>query len=147
MSTEDIFHLGVKALIRNQTGKILLLQVNPQKLRNDRTAYWDLPGGRVQKGDTVEDTLLREIEEETGIQKIDAIKPLTTVLSNIRIPLEEGSSVGLILSVYTCSVPTDSVVTISDEHTKQAWFAPQEAAELLGVKYPPEFCSAIAELA
>ncbi|HEV2403361.1 MAG TPA: NUDIX domain-containing protein [Candidatus Saccharimonadales bacterium] len=50
---EDIFHLGVKALLKNDKGEILLLQVNPAKLNGKRTDYWDLPGGRVQKGQTV----------------------------------------------------------------------------------------------
>lgn len=48
--SEDIFHLGIKALIRNNDGKILLLQVNPQKLRGKQTDYWDLPGGPGPKG-------------------------------------------------------------------------------------------------
>ena len=58
---EDSYHLGVKALIRNERGEILLLKVNVAKLRNATIAYWDIPGGRVQRGDTVETTLHREI--------------------------------------------------------------------------------------
>lgn len=59
---EDIFQLGIKAVIRNNLGQILLLQVNPAKLRNwQGDAYWDLPGGRIQKGATVLETLRREI--------------------------------------------------------------------------------------
>ena len=35
---EDCFHLGIKAIIRNGEGKILLLKVNPKQLKefNDR---------------------------------------------------------------------------------------------------------------
>lgn len=147
MNSEDTFHLGVKALIRDRQGKILLLQVNPQKLRGDQLAYWDLPGGRLQKGDSVKDTLLREIEEETGITTVSEITPLTVVLSNIRIPLENNDSVGLILSVYTCTVPQDASITLSDEHGAYRWVIAKDAADLLGVKYPADFCAAITALA
>jgi len=34
--SEDTFHLGIKALIRDSDGKILLLQVNPAKLNGER---------------------------------------------------------------------------------------------------------------
>ncbi len=36
-------------------------------LRNDR-GEWELPGGKLERGDTMEDTIVREIEEELGIR-------------------------------------------------------------------------------
>lgn len=36
MSIEDVFHLGIKALIRNQKGEVLLMQVNLAKLGGER---------------------------------------------------------------------------------------------------------------
>ncbi|HSX07883.1 MAG TPA: NUDIX domain-containing protein [Candidatus Saccharimonadales bacterium] len=144
---EDSFHLGVKALIRNKAGKVLLLKVNPAMLTgNKHGIYWDLPGGRVQKGQTVQDTLKREVAEETGITDLQSVKPVSMVLSNIRIPFDNGDSVGLILSVYECAVPDDVPITISEENLAAEWFAPAKAAELLAVKYPAEFCAGIAAL-
>lgn len=144
-TSEDSFHLGIKALIRNSDGEVLLLQVNPAKLNGDRRNYWDLPGGRIQKGHTVLDTLRREVEEETSVSDIRDCKPVGMVLSNIRIPTGDGS-VGLILSIYSCTIPSDATVTISDEHIAAQWFSPPEAAKLLAVKYPDDFCQLIAEL-
>lgn len=136
---EDTFHLGIKALLRNNKGEILLLKVNPAKLNGGKKDYWDLPGGRVQKGSSVIETLRREVQEETGITEIYEITPFTMILSNIRIPLREGGDVGLILSVYTCEVAPDTPIALSQEHIASRWFRPVEAAELLRVKYPPEF--------
>lgn len=136
---EDTFHLGIKALLRNNKGEILLLKVNPAKLNGGQKDYWDLPGGRVQKGSSVIETLRREVQEETGITEIHEIVALTMILSNIRIPLREGGDVGLILSVYTCGVAPDTPITLSQEHIASRWCSPTEAAELLRIKYPPEF--------
>src|SRR5665213_3156223 len=100
---EDLFHLGIKALIQNSEGKILLLQVNLAKLKGTKKAYWDIPGGRIQKGESVELTLQRELAEETGISKIRKVSPFSMVLSNIRIPVGK-SDVGLILATYLCEI-------------------------------------------
>ena len=137
--SEEVFHLGVKALIRNQAGKILLLRVNPEELHGDRQSHWDLPGGRVQVGEPVEATLRREVAEETGITQLAIEKPMGMVLSNIRIPNGPAASYGLILSVYECSVPEGSPVELSFEHTAFDWVTVARAAKLLEFKYPPEF--------
>lgn len=141
--TEDTYHLGIKALIRDAKGHILLLRVNPAMV--DGEDYWDLPGGRVQRGESIADTLYREVMEETGIA-LAANKPIGMVLSTIRIPVGT-SDVGLILSIYECRIPQDAHISISDEHLAAEWFDTQKAAELLAVKYPADFCEFIAELA
>ena len=130
--SEDNFHLGIKALIRNDKGDILLLQVNPAKLNGNNKNYWNLPGGRVQKGDSVTDTLKREVAEETGISDIKTTKEIGMVLANIRIPVGDDK-VGLILGIYECEVADATAITISDEHIAYDWFAPQQAAEHLVV--------------
>lgn len=145
---EDIFNLGIKALIRNQSGEILLLKVNKEALKGySGEPYWDIPGGRIHKDSTVEETLKREIEEETGITEISNITKLDMVLSNnIRIPLKDGTNVGLILAIYLCDVTNYEKVIISEEHTEYKWFEPKEASELLKIKYPTEFTDKIFRL-
>ena len=46
---EDTFNLGVKALIRNPDKEILLLERKSKFNKN----YWDLPGVRLQKGESL----------------------------------------------------------------------------------------------
>ena len=144
--SEDTFHLGIKALIRDSDGKILLLQVNPAKLNGERKNYWDLPGGRVQKNQNIADTLKREVVEETGINDIQVTREVGMTLSNIRIPLSDHESVGLILGIYECRISGDDDIVLSDEHIDFDWFAPSKAAELLAVKYPEQFCNSIASM-
>lgn len=144
---EDIFHLGIKALIRNNEGKILLLKVNKAVLKGyNGTEYWDIPGGRIHKNSTPEETLRREVEEETGITHTENINSVSMVLSNIRIPLDNAESAGLILSVYSCSMGETESIRLSEEHTEYAWFEPVEASRLLEFKYPKEFTGIIANL-
>ncbi len=143
---EDLFFLGIKGIIRNSKGEVLLLKVNAQKFNQEnKLEYWDIPGGRIQVSDTVENTLKREIEEETGVKNISNIIPFSMVISNIRIPME-NKSFGLILSAYLCNIDEKEEIKISDEHTEYAWFEPTKASELLKIKYPEEFVRKIAEL-
>jgi 8-oxo-dGTP diphosphatase len=146
MANEDRFHLGIKALIRNQENKILLLKVNVKSLRNyNGDAYWDIPGGRIQKDDTVESTLLREIDEETGIKQVKNFSFFSATLSNIRIPLD-NESVGLILFAYLCDTIEINEIKLSSEHVCFDWFTPAQAAQLLKVKYPNDFVEKLCEL-
>ncbi|WP_343487791.1 NUDIX domain-containing protein [Allomuricauda sp. d1] len=46
-------------LVKNKKGKILFIY------RNDK---WDLPKGKIDKGETIENCALREVEEETGVK-------------------------------------------------------------------------------
>lgn len=139
MNMEDSFHLGIKALITNNKSEILLLRVNKDALKNfNDEPYWDIPGGRVQKGDSIGETLRREVKEETGIDDVKDFHHLGMVISKIRIPVGDGD-VGLILSIYKCDVSDISKIDLSEEHVESRWFSPEEAAHLLEVKYPKEF--------
>lgn len=142
---EDIFHLGIKAIIRNAQGEVLLLQVDHTKLINEPNDYWDIPGGRVHKGVSIEATLYREVEEETGIINLKSFLLFTAALANFRIPAG-NDSVGLILFAYLCDVDETGEIKLSGEHISYGWFSSQKAAQLLNYKYPPEFIQKIRDL-
>lgn len=146
---EELYHLGVKALIKNARGEYLLLRMNPEDMHGHGKSSehcWDLPGGRVQRGDSIEATLTREIEEELDIRELSIGRPVDTVLSPLRITLSSGLTVGLILRMYKCSIPADAPIRLSFEHAEYKWVPPAEAAMLLRVKYPQDFCERVAEL-
>ncbi len=43
--------------------------------RNDK---WDLPKGKAERKETIEETAIREVEEETGVEGLKITKPLQT---------------------------------------------------------------------
>lgn len=135
---EDLFQLGIKAIIQNQEGEILLLHHRPKKNIPD---YWDIPGGRIEEGSTIEETLRREITEETGITQLTMVQMLGATVSNRRIALK-NNSVGLILFVYLCLAKI-SDIKISEEFTEVGWFKPSKIIEPLKTKYPVEFIKEI----
>lgn len=51
------YQIAAGGIVENSTGKILLMK---------RLGKWDLPKGKLDKGETIEECALREIEEETG---------------------------------------------------------------------------------
>ena len=54
------------------------LVINPNKeiLFIYRSNVWDLPKGRVEVGESIEDTAVREVEEECGAEGLKLITPL-----------------------------------------------------------------------
>lgn len=56
-------HFGVYALILNEPSTHLL---TIKKARGPYTGRYDLPGGSMEDGEILEDTLCREVMEETG---------------------------------------------------------------------------------
>jgi ADP-ribose pyrophosphatase YjhB (NUDIX family) len=53
--------VGAAALIRDEQGRILLVEVGPRP-------HWGLPGGRVERSETPEQGVVREVREETGLE-------------------------------------------------------------------------------
>lgn len=143
---EDVFHLGIKALVRERGGNVLLMRMNPRHTHGGAAVLWDLPGGRVERGATVEETLRREVAEEIGVKDLIIGKHLGMVLANVRIPQHGGGDTGLILSIYECRIPENADIAISEEHTTYEWCIPKVAAARLATKFPPEFCERIASL-
>lgn len=57
--------VAAKAIVRRPDGKVLLIR-RPDDATSD-AGLWDLPGGKMDHGETVEEVLVREVREETGL--------------------------------------------------------------------------------
>ncbi len=54
-------------LVKNKSGEILLIF---------RRGKWDLPKGKIDEGETLEECAIREVQEETGIQKLKIVSKI-----------------------------------------------------------------------
>jgi hypothetical protein len=54
-------------LVFNDQGEFLVIE---------RRGVWDLPKGKLEKGEGYEEAALREVKEETGLQGLEAVQPL-----------------------------------------------------------------------
>ncbi len=54
-------------LVKNKKGEILLIF---------RRGKWDLPKGKLENNETIEECAIREVQEETGLQNLKILKPI-----------------------------------------------------------------------
>ena len=54
----------------------LVINENDELLMIFRRGKWDLPKGKLDKGESIADCALREVMEETGLQQVKIEKPL-----------------------------------------------------------------------
>jgi 8-oxo-dGTP pyrophosphatase MutT (NUDIX family) len=56
-------------LVENEKGEIMLIF---------RKGKWDLPKGKLDKGESLEECAIREVQEETGLRQVKILSPITT---------------------------------------------------------------------
>lgn len=115
-----IFSAGfILYCVKDGVRKFLLLQYIGK--------YWDLPKGKIEKGETKEEAALRELKEETGLT--------AKIIPGFQTDLEYFFKQKGVLhrkTVYFFIGETDSEdVTLSDEHIGYTWLPYEEAVEKL----------------
>ncbi|MDB9281741.1 NUDIX domain-containing protein [Halorubrum ezzemoulense] len=106
----------VRAVIENTRGEVLTVQRSSDH-------DWELPGGRLSRGEPPQEGLHREIREETGLRV--EIAEIVKANSWINTAGDGGFAVH-----YYCET-TDNGVTLSDEHVESKWVLPEQAEQLL----------------
>lgn len=104
--------LGVRAMVFDGQGRVLLVE-------HSYTPGWYLPGGGVERGETAEQALVRELEEEAGIRP-DTRPVLLSMHSNAR--LFRGDHV----LVYRVDLWTPCAPTSRGEILRVDWFDPRD---------------------
>ena len=104
------YGLTVRGIIKNDSGEILIVKRHP-KSRTD-PEMWELPGGKVEKGEHFADALVREIKEETNLD-VNVGDFCEAVQNNY----SHKRTVQLMM--YLDDV--EGSVEISEEHTEYMW--------------------------
>lgn len=111
MSGRQAFYVGVKAIIQGDGGVLIL--------KDNAHGKWELPGGRIDQNQTIEEALMRELKEEAGA----SFEKLGNVIhvgfgDNI---VENGHKLFLVYFAVQAQLPAD--IPLSREHSQFAWAA------------------------
>jgi len=101
---------------------------------------WDLPKGKIEKGETHEETIQREIGEETGIKKMKFVPGFSTWINFFyrakgeekknRRKTKKGLNIFKMVTYYLIETKTKKV-KLSREHTHYKWLEYKKAHELI----------------
>ncbi len=110
MDNQHRFRIAVRGLIERDGCFLLLRRTKPAR---GEMGYWELPGGGLDFGESPEQALRREIDEETGLT-VSIGEPLC-VWHHLR-----DNAVQIIGMTLRCQL-TGGSVKLSDEHDDYAW--------------------------
>ena len=119
-----ISYIGVKGIIVNDDGKVLITQEPTHFVGGGK---WELPGGKIAKGEEeipLEEILWREIQEELG--EVFQIK-VGRIIDVMRRPWNKpgASADQVMLAVYECRYQNGDI-KLSHENNDFAWVTAQE---------------------
>lgn len=116
--------IATKAVIVNEQRQILILREATTYEEGTNVGRYQLPGGRLDLGESYTDGLKREIGEETGLT-IEIGKPI--YVGEWR-PIIKGVQNHIIAIYFECK-PLDRQVRLSDEHDDFKWVMPSEITQ------------------
>jgi len=111
------FSLSPKAVIRDESDRILLLQRSAASRSNKD--LWEFPGGKIDPGETFDVALVREIAEETGLDVV-----LERSVGSGSSELRERTVVYVFMEARLKS----GDVTLSSEHSDYCWLPMSDLA-------------------
>src|SRR5271169_1959359 len=111
----DYIGVGVGALIIDPDGRLFLAKRGPLA-RNER-GLWEFPGGSVEFGETLANALIREMQEEFGVEIL--VGHLLDVVDHI-LP-EEGQH--WVSPTYICKIKSGFPTILEPEKCSEiGWF-------------------------
>lgn len=116
----DKLFVATKAFVMYE-GKVLLLRESAQYVDGSNVGKFDVVGGRVTPGQRFDESLLREVKEETGLD-ITIGRPFFV---NEWRPVVRGENWQIVGTFFECFASTNEV-TLSEDHAEYLWVDPKE---------------------
>jgi 8-oxo-dGTP pyrophosphatase MutT (NUDIX family) len=105
---------------------------------------WSLPKGRLEPGETVRAAALREIEEETGLTKLNFIKELGTYgRSLIGLDGKPDDRFSKTITIFLYTTPELDVAPKDSDNPEARWIEPDKVEKLLTHPKDKEFYKSV----
>lgn len=114
--------IAAKAIIWNDQDQVLLVH----RVGSNLHSIWEVPGGRLETEEMLHDALRREVKEETGIDEITIVE---SIGAGEWTPIKGEEQWHIVGVFFTCTVPTNARVRLSEEHDEYVWANPKNLSE------------------
>jgi bis(5'-nucleosidyl)-tetraphosphatase len=123
-------------IFRREGDKIYYLLLHyPGASHRAEKDYWDFPKGHIEKGEKIEDTVKREIFEETNLKEIEILPGFKETISYYF--KFQGKNILKFVTFFLVETK-EKEVKISSEHIGYEWLPFKEAIERLNFKNAKE---------
>lgn len=116
----ELFYVATKALLFEKDKLLLVKKREP--------CFWDVPGGRIDPGESILEAFKREMAEELPDFRHYEIKRLVGARRKEGV-IKDGNGLFLIYFLVH-STSQDNKYTLSDEHTEYQFFSKTEISKL-----------------
>lgn len=107
---EYVFGLAVRVLLTDEDGKILILKRSTESKTNP--GKWELPGGKVDQGESFDKALIREVYEETKLK---------ITLDNVVGASQQNLPLIRAVHIIMSGKILEGELNLSSEHEGYAW--------------------------
>lgn len=114
------YNIGICAKILNNRSQILLVKRN---INDTYHGVWEMPGGAVETGESLQDALLREIKEETNLS-------IQGFIEYIGFFDFKNIETNRIKRKFCFKVRTSGSIDLSGDHATYKWFSINEIKNL-----------------
>lgn len=119
MEVNKIF-VATKAFVLYE-GKVLILRESGKYIDGTNVGKYDVVGGRVEPGQRFDESLRREITEETGLE-VQIGRPFFV---NEWRPVVRGEQWQIVGTFFECMAESDAV-QLSSDHDEYLWIDPKD---------------------
>ena len=112
--------LATKAFIKKDD-KILIIRESNKYSDGTNIGNYDVIGGRINPGEKFNESLLREIKEETGLE-VNLDKPF--FVNEVRI--NKNDEIWQIVRIFFTAEAKSDKVVLSDDHDSYLWINPSD---------------------
>ena len=113
--------VATKAFIKNKKGQVLIVRESSKYSDGSNIGRFDIVGGRLKPGERFDQSLLREIKEETGL----SVKIGKPFFVNEWRPVVKGEQWQIVATFFECTTNSSKVI-LGDDHDHFEWIDPKD---------------------